>query len=203
MKEFWNERYKQESFAFGEEPNLYFKEQIQKFNPGKLLLPAEGEGRNAVYAAQLGWQVSAFDTSSEGKIKAEKLAQKNQVSIHYQVGELDDLNYSEMEFDAIGLIYAHFPENIRHAYHQIFDKLLKKNGVIILEAFSKNHLNYNSKNEKVGGPRSEGMLYSIEEIKRDFHNYEILELIEKEVVLNEGLYHVGLGSVIRFTGIKK
>jgi cyclopropane fatty-acyl-phospholipid synthase-like methyltransferase len=203
MKEFWNERYKQESFAFGEEPNLYFKEQIQKFNPGKLLLPAEGEGRNAVYAAQLGWQVSAFDTSSEGKIKAEKLAQKNQVSIHYQVGELDDLNYSEMEFDAIGLIYAHFPENIRHAYHQIFDKLLKKNGVIILEAFSKNHLNYNSKNEKVGGPRSEGMLYSIEDIKRDFHNYEILELIETEVDLNEGLYHVGLGSVIRFTGIKK
>jgi cyclopropane fatty-acyl-phospholipid synthase-like methyltransferase len=203
MKEFWDERYKQESFAFGEEPNLYFKEQIEKFNPGELLLPAEGEGRNAVYAAQLGWKVSAFDISIEGKNKAEKLAKKNHVFIHYEVGELKDLHYSEGQFDAIALIYAHFPENIRHSYHQIFDKLLKKNGVIILEAFSKNHLTYNAKNENVGGPRQETLLYSLEEIQRDFNHYEFIELQEIEVELNEGLYHVGLGSVIRFTGIKK
>lgn len=203
MKEFWDDRYKQESFAFGEEPNLYFKEQIEKFKPGELLLPAEGEGRNAVFAAQLGWKVSAFDISIEGKNKAEKLAKKNHVVIHYEVGELKDLHYSYGQFDAIALIYAHFPEDTRHTYHLIFNKLLKKNGVIILEAFSKKHLTYNAKNEKVGGPRQEALLYSLEEIQSDFNDYQIIELEEKEVELNEGIYHVGLGSVIRFTGIKK
>ena len=73
MKEFWNERYRQNEFAYGEEPNEFLKEQLAKLQPGSILFPAEGEGRNAVYAAQSGWQVSAFDISEEGKKKAERL----------------------------------------------------------------------------------------------------------------------------------
>ncbi|MHB8261121.1 MAG: class I SAM-dependent methyltransferase [Bacteroidia bacterium] len=203
MKEFWNERYSQEAFAFGEKPNEYFKEQILKWQPGSILFPAEGEGRNAVYAAQLGWNVSAFDISEEGKNKAKKLSEKHQVNIDYLVGELTDLNYKEQQFDAIVLIYAHFPSSIRSMYHKRFTNLLKKDGIVILEAFSKKHIDYNSKNEKVGGPKDVTMLYSIDEIKTDFVDFEILELIETEIELNEGLYHIGLGSIVRFIGRKK
>lgn len=199
----WNDRYSKDEFAYGEQPNNYLKEQLTKLPVGKILFPAEGEGRNAVYAAQLGWTVFAFDISSEGKWKAVKLAEKNNVTIEYKVGELETLDFESEQFDAIALIYAHFPANIKSLYHKTFDKYLKNNGTIILESFSKKHIDYVTANEKVGGPKDIESLFSIEEIKSDFPNYEIIELVEQEIELNEGLYHNGTGSVIRFIGRKK
>lgn len=199
----WNERYSTEAFAYGEQPNNFLKEQLSILAVGKMLFPAEGEGRNAVFAAKLGWNVSAFDISIEGKNKAMKLAEMNQVSIDYQVGELQKLAYQPEQFDAIALIYAHFPADIKSAYHKTLDKYLCKGGIIIFEAFSKKHPEYIAKNEKVGGPKEEAMLFSKEEIKADFENYEIIILEETEIELNEGLFHNGLGSVIRFVGKKK
>ncbi len=198
----WDDRYKSEEFAYGEKPNNYLKEQIEKLKTGAILFPAEGEGRNAVFAAKLGWEVFAFDISEEGRNKALLLAKNNNVSIDYQVGELETLDFEENQFDAIALIYAHFPAAIKSQIHKQLDKLLKKDGIIIFEAFSKKHLEYVIKNEKVGGPKDIESLFSVEEIKADFPNYEIIELEEKEIELNEGLFHNGTGSVIRFVGRK-
>lgn len=199
----WDDRYKSEEFAYGEEPNNFLKEQIEKLNSGTILFPAEGEGRNAIFAAKLGWKVAAFDISEEGKNKALKLAETNNVSIDYQVGEIETLNFHTAQFDVIALIYAHFPAVIKSKIHKQLDKLLRKDGIIIFEAFSKKHLDFVTKNEKVGGPKDIESLFSIEEIKADFSNYEIIELEEKEIELNEGLFHNGTGSVIRFVGRKK
>lgn len=199
----WDDRYSNEEFAYGTAPNNYLKEQIEKLQPGSILFPAEGEGRNAVFAATLGWQVSAFDISAEGKNKALKLAEDNTLEIDYQVGELDTLNYQTEQFDAIALIYAHFPAEIKSAIHKALDKYLRKGGTIIFEAFSKKHLEYLAVNDKVGGPKDIESLFSIEEIQADFPNYEIVTLEEKEIELNEGLFHNGKGSVIRFIGTKK
>jgi|SRR5688572_22278661 len=199
----WNERYRMEEFAYGEEPNNYLKEHLEKLDVGTILFPAEGEGRNAVFAAILGWTVSAFDISVEGKHKALRLAEAKKVTIDYQVGELETLNYNTEQFDAIALIYAHFPAETKSFYHKALDKYLRKNGSIIFEAFSKEHIDYISKNEKVGGPKDIAMLFSIDELRSDFANYEIIELEEKEIELNEGLFHNGRGSVIRFVGRKK
>jgi 2-polyprenyl-3-methyl-5-hydroxy-6-metoxy-1,4-benzoquinol methylase len=199
----WNERFSAEEFAYGEDPNLYLKEQLEKLPKGKILFGAEGEGRNAVFAARIGWEVSAFDISVEGKKKAQKLAEKNKVTLDYRIGELENLQFQPEEFDAIGLIYAHFPAEIKSNYHKALDKYLRKGGIVIFEAFSKNHLAYVAKNEKVGGPRDIQSLFSIDEIKSDFANYEVIELVEKEIELNEGSFHNGVGSVIRFVGQKK
>ncbi|MCT2564023.1 class I SAM-dependent methyltransferase [Chryseobacterium herbae] len=199
----WNDRYSSEEFAYGTEPNTYLKEQLEKLEPGSILFPAEGEGRNAVFAAIKGWKVSAFDISSEGKTKALQLAKNNNVSIDYQVGELQTLNFREEQFDVIALIYAHFPADIKSSIHKALDQYLRKGGLIIFEAFSKSHLDYVLKNEKVGGPKDIGSLFSIDEIKADFPNYDSIELVEKEIELNEGLFHNGTGSVIRFTGRKR
>lgn len=199
----WNDRYSKDEFAYGEQPNNYLKEQLEKLAIGTILFPAEGEGRNAVFAAKFGWTVSAFDISIQGKNKALRLAEANKVTIDYQVGDLRTLNYNTGQFDAIALIYAHFPADIKSLYHKILDKYLRKEGVIIFEAFSKTHINYISMNEKVGGPRDIAMLFSIDELKSHFPNYEIIELVEKEIELSEGLFHNGKGSVIRFVGRKK
>jgi 2-polyprenyl-3-methyl-5-hydroxy-6-metoxy-1,4-benzoquinol methylase len=199
----WNDRYSKEGFAYGELPNQYLKEQLDKLSRGTILFPAEGEGRNAVYAAKLGWTVSAFDISSEGQKKALQLAASNHVNIDYQVGELQAMNYKEGQFDAIALIYAHFPADIKSSYHKTLDRFLRKGGIIIFEAFSKSHLDYLARNEKVGGPKDIESLFSIDEIKSDFPDYEFDELTEVEIELNEGLFHNGTASVIRFVGRKR
>jgi hypothetical protein len=202
-KDKWDQRYAGDEYAYGEQPNKYLEEHLKHLPVGKILFPAEGEGRNAVFAAKLGWTVSAFDISIEGQKKALQLAEQNHVAIDYQVGELEELNYTPEQFDALALIYAHFPANIKSHLHKTFDRYLRKGGTIIFEAFSKNHLHYLAKNENVGGPKDIESLFSVDEIKADFDNYDVIELKEAEVDLSEGLYHKGIGSVIRFVGRKK
>lgn len=198
----WDERYSSKEFAYGTEPNNYLREQLSQLTPGKILFPAEGEGRNAVFAATQGWQVSAFDISANGRSKGLQLAEQLGTTIDYQVGELSTMNYQEHQFDAIALIYAHFPGDIKSSIHQMLNQYLRKGGFVIFEAFSKNHLEYIARNEKVGGPKDIESLFSIEEIKADFPDYHIIELAETEIELNEGLFHNGTGSVIRFVGQK-
>lgn len=202
MKQFWDERYGQPEYAYGEQPNNFFRQQLDRIQPGKLLMPAEGEGRNAVYAATVGWEVFAFDQSVEGQKKAQKLAQITGVEMDYIVNELQDLPYSPSSFDAMGLIYAHFPAAKKSEYHKALSVYLKPGGVLIFEAFSKSNLAYRAKNEKVGGPRELDMLFSKEELLDDFVNFDISYIQEEEVELSEGLYHNGTGVVVRLVGRK-
>lgn len=202
MKEFWDKRYADKEMAYGNEANVFFASKIQKLDAGKILLPAEGEGRNAIHCAKLNWHVSAFDISKNGKQKAEELAVKNNVTIDYFLGTFDEINYEKESFDCIALIFAHFPPQLKSKYHRQLNKYLKKEGMIIFEGFSKKQIQYNRLNPSSGGPKNEDMLFSIEEIKQDFSNYDIIELSEKEVLLNEGLYHNGRSSVIQFVGKK-
>ncbi|MHC9089774.1 class I SAM-dependent methyltransferase [Tenacibaculum sp. IMCC1] len=199
---FWDERYQNLDFAYGKEPNLFFKEELQKLKIGTILLPADGEGRNGVYASKLGWNVTATDLSIEGKNKAQKLANESGVPLKYIVGDIQDLEFPRESFDVIGLIYAHFSAWKISSIHQKLTTLLKPNGYIIFEAFSKNHLNYQKNNPKIGGPKDVDMLFSLEQIQQDFTGFEIQFLEEKEVFLNEGNSHNGKGSVIRFIGKK-
>lgn len=204
MKEMWNLRYAEKEYAYGTKPNDFLKESLGKLKlQGKILCAAEGEGRNAVYAAKLGLKPIAFDTSIEGKKKALQLASKEQVAIDYVIGELPDLGFRSKEFDAAALIYAHFPPSILSSYHQTIGNLVKPGGIIILEGFSKAHLKYRENNPSVGGPNQAEFLFSKESILKDFSAFEPLLLEEQEIELNEGVFHQGTGSVIRFIGKKK
>ncbi len=202
MNQKWDNRYKDQEFAYGKEPNVFFKEWLQKFEPGSILMPADGEGRNGVFAAQLGWQVTSFDLSVEGQSKAMQLAKENHVTLDYIVGDLEQLKFNKETFDTIGLVYAHFSAEKKSVFHKKLNDYLKEGGIVILEAFSKNHIHLRKLNPKVGGPNDIDMLYSKEEIIADFKNYEIVLLEEEEVLLNEGNYHIGRGSVIRFVARK-
>ncbi len=145
----WDDRYRSEEFAYGEQPNNFLKEQLEKLPVGTILFPAEGEGRNAVFAARLGWKVFACDISMEGKNKALRLAKSNHVAIDYQVADLESLNYQPDQFDAIALIYAHFPADIKSTYHKTLDGFLRKNGVIILKRLVRSILITSPKTKKL------------------------------------------------------
>jgi SAM-dependent methyltransferase len=197
MSQFWNERYALQEYVYGTKPNVFFKNSISSLSPGKILFAAEGEGRNAVYAARLGWDVYAFDSSLEAKKKAEGLAQKNSVEVKYQLNDMETVNYPLDFFDCIVLIFAHFHPFERNYFHSKLLSFLKPGGTIILEGFSKKQMQFNS-----GGPRNIEMLFSEEEIQYDFKQLSKMALEETEKVLDEGRFHQGSASVIRMVGTK-
>jgi len=199
MTNFWNERYSVKDYIYGTKPNQFFKEQIDKLKPGKLLLIGEGEGRNAVYAAKLGWQVDSIDSSSVAKEKALNLAKQNTVRINYETADIHTHNFPPNTYDAIGIIFLHINENQIESeilYKKLNDSL-KIQGKIILELFSKNQLGKNS-----GGPQDLSMLCSIELIRKYFPKLKHEILNEETINLAEGNFHQGEASVIRYVGVK-
>jgi len=199
----WDKRYAEEGYAYGTEPNKFLEQQLAKIPAeGKALFAAEGEGRNAVHAAKLGWKVTAFDLSESGKTKALLLAEQENVSLNYFVENLQNLDFKPNEFDLLVLIYAHFPAELKSEFHKKLANYVKPGGHVVFEAFSKEHIKYNSVNPKAGGPKDVAMLFSVEEVSNDFRDFEIIQLQEKVVDLNEGKYHIGQSSVVQFVGRK-
>ncbi|MCK3684426.1 class I SAM-dependent methyltransferase [Maribellus sp. YY47] len=197
MSNFWDERYSSEEYAYGEKPNEFYQQEISKLAPGTILFAAEGEGRNAVYAATLGWKVDAFDSSREAKEKAILLAKKNNVQINYRVESYDEVLFEPESFDCIVLIYAHMHLKDRERNHKLLTSFLKPGGTLILEGFRKEQINLNS-----GGPKNEEMLFSKEEMKNDFRTFSSITIEETDINLNEGPFHQGRASVIRVVGKK-
>ncbi len=195
MNNMWNERYAQEEYVYGKEPNEFFSQELIKHKAGKILLPAEGEGRNAVYAAKLGWKVYAFDSSSEAIKKTKNLVSENKVEITYNLFSFEDVDYPNDFFDVIGLFYAH--TLLREDNHKKLIRFLKPEGTVILEGFSKEQINNNT-----GGPRKVEMLFSKEELQSDFIELSELKIWKEESHLNEGEHHQGKSAVIRLIGKK-
>ena len=200
--DFWDERYSVSKYVYGEHPNSYLKEQLKNLPVGSILFVGEGEGRNGVYAAKLGWKVSAYDLSVEGKKKAERLARKHNVQVDYKVGELHELDYQKEQFDAIAVIFTHFHSKLRASMHTELSGYLRPGGYIIMEVFSKKQIDYQVEGDSGGGPKNIDILYTLEDIQSDFENFKFVELQETKKYLMEGDHHNGLSSVIRFVGIK-
>lgn len=193
----WDQRYSAEEYVYGKEPNTYFRDQLNKLTPGNLLLPGEGEGRNAVYAASVGWNVTAFDTSSEGQKKALSLAEEKGVSIDFNLASYLDFEYPEKRYDVIGLFFTHQPSEMRKVFHKKILQGLKPGGMIILEAFHKEQINNNT-----GGPQSPDFLYSEADLEKDFSTLKIKELNAIQRDLREGEFHRGISNVIQLIAIK-
>ncbi len=196
-QEFWNQRYEEFPYSYGTEPNVFFREQLSGWPVGRLFLPAEGQGRNAVFAARMGWEVVACDISEVGKDQALALAGKFGVDIDYRVAEFGELILAPAYFDAVGLIFAHFPEEVRRKYHRRLLHALKPGGRLVMEAFSKQQLGRTS-----GGPRTLDMLYEVSALEEDFQGMASLVVEQVEVELDESEFHRGSASVIRVVGVK-
>jgi len=203
MESFWNERYSGEDYAYGTEPNQWLARLLPTLPPGRILLPADGEGRNSVFAATLGWEAHACDLSSEGRRKAMMLAEKKKVSIEYTIGDFMMIDYPEAAFDAAALVYAHFDPGLRPALLAKTDRCLKPGGHVILEGFSRRHIEWQARHPGIGGPRDPRMLFTMEEINDAFGQYDILYLQEEAIELGEGTGHVGEGCVIRLFARKR
>ena len=193
---FWDQRYTENETVYGLEPNRFFKAFIDTHKPGTLLLPAEGEGRNAIYAASRGWQVDAFDFSPVAREKALKRAKELGVTINYFTARAEDFKATK-RYDAVALIYVHLPEAVRKGFHQEVYKSLKSGGYMVLEAFAKEQLHNNS-----GGPKDLALLYDAPTICTDFPFLHLLSCGQKIILLAEGSFHKGKADVLQMIGQK-
>lgn len=197
MQEFWNERYASEEYVYGKEPNVFFKSWVDRTRPGKLLLPGEGEGRNAVYAAGRSWNVMAFDQSDMARDKALRLAIEKNVMIDYRVGNAFDIPLGNSMFDMIALVFFHLQPEIRKKYHELLLSHLRPGGIIVVESFAKEQMERTS-----GGPRNPDLLYSLEELLDDFEGLEVLFASHEDTFLEEGRFHHGMAQLVRYVGKK-
>jgi len=195
--DFWDARFAEAQYAYGKAPNTFVKETLAAIESrGKILFPAEGEGRNAVFAAQLGWDVYAFDTSVEGRRKAMDLAEEQGVRIQYDL--ISYLEFDEAEqYDLVVPVFNHMPPSKREEVHKRYIRSLKPRGKVILEGFNKKQLGNTS-----GGPRSLEMLYDVQTLAEDFKELKLDKLAETTRVLSEGPYHTGHAELIQLIGTK-
>ena len=196
-KEMWDQRYAESEYVYGTSPNEFYKLELDNLLHGKILLPAEGEGRNAVYAAEKGWIVSAFDQSEEGRKKAQLLAASRDVIIDYQIHDLEALDYLPGHFDAIALVFVHTSSLKRKVIHQNLIKFLKPGGTLILIGFSTEQLLFSS-----GGPKELSMLFSLDELRDDFSDMQVQTLERIEFEVEEGEFHRGKASIIKMVALK-
>lgn len=140
---FWDDRYGAHASVYGMAPNAFLKENLVGMRPGTALFPAEGEGRNALFAASLGWKVFAFDQSKVAQEKALAAAARAGLRIEYEVIGLE--HFPEVHFpegyDLIGLFYVHMPSTLRKVFHARMLKNLAPGGTLILECFSPTNWN--------------------------------------------------------------
>ena len=198
----WNERYNEAEYVFGTEPNDFLRDEFSKIPiGGSVLCLAEGEGRNAVFLAQQGYQVTAMDMSEVGLNKALKLSQDRGVDIITQVADLANYDFGEAQWDGIVAIWAHLPTAVRqHVYAQIAPAL-KPNGVFILEAYTEQQLNMDA----VGGPPAtqQERFGSLAVLRSELAELEEITGIEKQRMISEGKRHQGLSAVVQFIAKKK
>lgn len=196
---FWDQNYAVDGYKYGTLPNEFLVEQSRSFPKGaKVLLPGDGEGRNGVWLAERGYQVTTIDSSKVGIQKALALAKAKDVSIHALYQDLAEWSPESGSVDVAVLTYVHLEPALRTKVHHQLAKALKPNGQLILEAFHPKQLQYQS-----GGPKALEMLYTLDCIRLDFKNL-LNETFgcECQILLEEGPGHQGPAFVTRWVGKK-
>jgi 2-polyprenyl-3-methyl-5-hydroxy-6-metoxy-1,4-benzoquinol methylase len=189
----WNERFGSEQYVYGEEPNLFIKKQANRLEKGrKVVCFAEGEGRNAVYLAKQGMEVTAYDYALNGLKKTEALAERNQVQIETKQKDLIQDEVPVEEFDAAIMVFGHFSKQDQKT---VFDKLVsavKPGGIVMLEVYSEDQVHYGT-----GGPKTLDMLYDPADLLQWLKGFKIMHFFYGEQERVEGELHTGVGHVIQ------
>ncbi len=193
----WDARYQEPGYAYGDRANDFLVEHLDVLPKGKVLCLAEGEGRNAVFLARHGFDVTAVDSSSVGLKKAQALAKEHDVSIETVVTDLDHYSIVPDSFEAIVSIFCHLPPAIRKKLHEQIYAGLKPGGVFLLEAYTPEQLTLGT-----GGPPVEELMMDLESLKQEIKGLSLQHETQCKREIHEGKYHNGLGAVVQILAVK-
>ena len=197
----FDDRYRAPDYHYGTEPNAFLASQKARLRPGmKALLPGDGEGRNGVWLAEQGLEVTTFDPSPFGVEKANKLAAERGVTIDARCAGVEGWEWQPGQYDVVGLFFIHLPAELRRPAHANALKTLRTGGIVILETFSPHQIEMR-KHGSAGGPKEIDRLFTCDMLREDFAGARFLVLEETEADVN-GHAHYGRCGVVRMVAEK-
>ena len=191
QQEFWNSKFSRNGFLYGTKPNAFISSKIKLLrDKSQVLCLGEGEGRNAIFFAKKGYEVTALDASDIGLSKLQQRATEENLNIHTLCLDLNEWDTSH-KYDVIVASYLHMHKEDRISLFEKIEESLNDDGYFIGEFFSTKQINYSS-----GGPRDEDLLYTVDDFKKSFALCD-KEIYEQVTILDEGKGHQGEACVIR------
>ena len=196
---FWDQKYDVPHYRYGTDPNAFIAASVETYvqAPSQVLVLGCGEGRNAVWLAQKGFEVTAVDASGKAIEKTQELMSDANVLVRTIKSDFADWEPEDDRYEAVVMTYVHMSPELRKQTHAKAVRALDPGGYIFLEAFTPEQLQHDT-----GGPKSREKLYTEEIIQHDFAELHPELLEERTITLDEGPGHAGEAEVIRFIGRK-
>ena len=190
---FWDERFSSEDYVFGTQPNAFLTREAHRLKEtSRVLAIADGEGRNSVFLARHGHKVTATDISPRAIEKAERLAAKSGVEVHFIHADLASWDWPENAFDAVVGIFIQFAAPpLRDRLFARMAKALKPGGLLLLEGYRPEQLDYGT-----GGPPTAENMYTEAILREGFAALEIEHLESYDAEISEGNGHDGMSALI-------
>lgn len=193
----WDQRYNTDDYVYGTQPNVFLAAQMARIPIGRVLCLAEGEGRNGVFLAEHGFQVTAIDSSCVGLAKAQRLAVSRGVKITTEIADLAEFVITPGAWDAVVSIFCHVPAHIRERIHRQVVAGLRPGGAFILEAYTPAQLDYGT-----GGPPVAGLMMDLECLRQELSGLAFVHGLETVREVREGQLHTGPGAVVQVLAFK-
>ncbi|HMU61210.1 MAG TPA: methyltransferase domain-containing protein [Gemmatimonadales bacterium] len=193
----WDERYASPEYVYGTEPNDFLASVASQIPRGRVLSIADGEGRNGVFLASLGHDVTSVDASAVGLAKAARLAAARGVHLTTQVVDLADYVIEPGAWAGIVSIFVHLPPALRQRVHAQVVRGLAPGGVFILEAYSPDQLRHGT-----GGPSNPELLPTLDALRAELGGLEFTHAAALERDVQEGQFHRGRSAVVQVVARK-
>ncbi len=193
----WDEKYSTAEYLFGTRPNRFLVECAATLTPGHALSLGEGEGRNAVYLAGLGFDVTAVDQSAVGLRKARRMAHQFNVTVATLHADLNDFIIAPACWDLILCFFVHLPPEERAPLHRKVVQGLRPGGVYILEGFSPEQVKFANH-----GPRTPGQFYDLPTLRAELAGLEFHIARQVERLLDDAEPELGMCAVTQVLAVK-
>jgi len=197
-REFWNDRYRDSEYVYGQEPNDFVREQAHHIPIGDVLCLAEGEGRNAVFLAGLGHRVTAVDFSPDGLRKATALAKQRGVELATVEADLATFDLGTARWDGIVSSFGHTSPEIRRRVHRAIAAALRPGGAFVLEQYRPEQIALGT-----GGPKDPTLTPTLAELRADLADLDLIVAREADREVHEGKFHAGRSATVQIVGIKR
>lgn len=186
----WDERYAAGGYRYGTAPNDFLAAQAHRIPPGRVLCLADGEGRNGVFLAGLGYEVASVDVSPVGLRKARRLAAERGVALRTVAADLEDVRVERGGWSAVVSIFAHLPPELRVRVHRRVVQGLAPGGVLVLEAFPP------------AGPGGDPRFVDEATLRGELAGLRFEVARQTRRALNEGALHTGVRDVVQLLAFK-
>jgi SAM-dependent methyltransferase len=168
-RQHWDERHAAEAPIESSEPDPTLIEEIEGLRPGRALDLGTGDGRNAVWLASRGWQVTAVDFSSVALDRGRILAKARCVDVEWELADLLEWLPPAGAFDLVALFFIHLPPDERREVYERAAAAVTPGGTLLIVGHDRTNLR-----DGVGGPQDPDVLFTPNEIVTELHGFTVV-----------------------------